>query len=513
MYNIIIFTDITDNISSSLPIGAYKCAHVLRKNGYTCLVVSHLSDYSLDELKDLLDLSLSDKTLMVGFSSTFLKNINVERIPGKPTPEYLDIGYSTVFPQGKNFENSVISYIKQKNDKVKFIVGGSKTSLQYSNKNIDYAFIGFSESSIVNLADHLHKGLPLSNSKKNIFGVTIIDDRVATNYKFSTEDMVWLDTDIVNHKALPIEIGRGCIFRCKFCGYPNNGKKNLDFVKHQDILYNELMHNYKEFGVTNYIIVDDTFNDHVEKLESIRTVIKKLPVKPNFWAYIRLDLICTRPETLEILYDIGVRFMYFGIETLHKPTGNIIGKGFDRSKQIKMIEHIKTKYKDVFLHGSFIVGLPEESVDQFYMTVKQLDNREILLDSWSVHPLRLIKDGNITFTSEFEKNYTKFGYEDQGSDNSTVINWKNKFMTWDIAKEIAKECSTNHLSSVYSKMQGSISIELSTYGLDPDVVASTFQKDFDFNKVETVIRPNFINEYKSKLLNLIKTKALHNPQE
>jgi radical SAM superfamily enzyme YgiQ (UPF0313 family) len=30
-------------------------------------------------------------------------------------------------------------------------------------------------------------------------------------------------------KVLPIEIARGCIFKCKFCSYPLNGKQNLDF--------------------------------------------------------------------------------------------------------------------------------------------------------------------------------------------------------------------------------------------------------------------------------------------
>lgn len=508
MYNVIIFTDITDNIASTLPIGAYKCAHVLRKNGYSCLVVNHLSDYSNNELQELLDIALSHKTLMVGFSSTFLKNTNVEREPGKPTPEYLDIGYSTVFPQGKAFEDNIISYIKQKNNNIKIIVGGSKTNPQYSNKNIDYAFIGFSETSIVNLANHLSKGAELLNSKKNIFGVNIVDDRFAKGYDFSNEDMVWLDTDVVNHKCLPIEIGRGCIFRCKFCSYPSNGKQNLDFVKRADILYDELMHNYEKFGVTNYSIVDDTFNDHVEKLEEIRAVVKKLPFKPNFWSYVRLDLICTKPETLEMLYDIGVRFMYFGIETLHKPTGKIIGKGFDRVRQIKMLEQIKATHPDMYLHGSFIVGLPEESLEQVTVTLEQLVNREIPLDSWSVHPLALSKIGNKSFTSEFETDYVKFGYEDQGSDNSIVINWKNKFMTWDKAKEVAKEYSTKHLFGPHSKMQAGISIHLSTYGIDPDETANTLQKDFDFNKVETVIRPSFISEYKNKMLELIKTKAL-----
>ena len=332
MYDTVIFTDTTDNICGIPALGPFKCAHVLRKNGYSCLVVNHLSDYTQTELIELIDLVIGKNTFLVGFSNSFLLSTEFERDPTKPMSLYPALANDLVFPQGKDFEDYVISYIKNKNKKIKFVVGGTRVGTNFANRNIDYACVGYSESSIVDLAVHLDKKTALSKSYKSIFGVTVIDDRTAPNYDFANEDMIWLPTDVVNHQCLPIEIGRGCIFKCKFCSYPLNGKKKLDFIKHPDLLRQELQSNFDKFGISTYQIVDDTFNDNETKLEMILEAIEQLTFKPKFWAYTRLDLMHLKPHTVDQLYKIGLRAFFFGIETTHPLAGKIVGKGFDFEK-------------------------------------------------------------------------------------------------------------------------------------------------------------------------------------
>jgi radical SAM superfamily enzyme YgiQ (UPF0313 family) len=504
MYNVVIFTDITDNIVSMPNLGPYKCAHVLRKHGYTCLVVNHLSEYTESELKDLLDQVIGNNTILVGFSSTFLRDVQIERVPGQPTPRYPEIGVKTVFPQGKEFENQIVSYIKNINENVKFVVGGVKVSLQYANKNIDYVCVGYSEISIVNLADHISKNVQLEKSFKNANGVIIIDDREAKRYDFANEDMVWLPTDIVNHKTLPIEIGRGCIFKCKFCSFPLMGKKNLDHIKNSNILYRELKYNYDNYGVTNYMLGDDTFNDHPDKLSMILDAVTKLDFQPKFWGYHRLDLLCTRPETIPILYDIGVRAMYFGIETLHPEAGRAIGKAYDRSKQIKMIEHIRSTYDDITLHGSFIIGLPGESKESILQTHKQLLNQTIPLNSWRYNGLLIAEPDSASFDSEFTKDYAKFGYENTGTLLSIWINWRNEYMDAVAAHEMANQLNAESAASDVFYLEGNMSMPLTTMGLDFNNLRKTLKRNFDYNNVEHNVRPKFISEYKQQLLNLIK---------
>ena len=105
MYNVIIFTDSTDNILTMMPLGPYKIGHVLRKHGYSCLIINHLSDFTSEELKQIIDLTVSDDTYLVGFGTTFLRSVEVERNEHEPTPAYPDMPANTVFPQGKEFEN------------------------------------------------------------------------------------------------------------------------------------------------------------------------------------------------------------------------------------------------------------------------------------------------------------------------------------------------------------------------------------------------------------------------
>ena len=499
MYNAIIFTDLTHDIVSTIYLGPYKCAHVLRKSGYSCLVINHSSDYTANEIKELLDIAVGKQTYFVGFSTTFI--LSQEKKP--------DLSIQSVFPQGKAFEDQIISYIKQKNPKIKTVAGGSNVHAEYTNKNIDYVMIGYSEISIVNLANHLAHNETLNHSYKNIHGRIIIDDRKAPDYDFPSGDMVWLDTDVVNHKLLPIEIGRGCIFKCKFCGFAMNGKQQLDFVKKPEILYNEMLRNYTEFGITQYIIVDDTFNDHVEKLQAIYEQVKRLPFQPMFWAYTRLDLICTRPETLPLLYGIGLRAMFFGIETLDAKTGRTIGKGFDRKKQIEMIKHIKETYADVTLYGSFIFGLPYESVESMISTADQLLDGSIPLDTWNIHPLSIRKKNRHAFASDLTDNYEAYGYIDQGDteDWTTThnVNWKNEYLTANIAKDLAANVMKDSIRSERYKV-GVAAFHMQTMGYSFLENKDLPMRTFNWDNVKEV-KKKFVEEYKAQLLNLVKQKV------
>ena len=527
MYDAIFFTDDTNNLASVPPIGAYKCAHVLRKNNYKCLVVNHFSFFTLEDFDRLIDCAVSDRTKLIAFSTTFLRSVQVERIEGQPTPPFpdIDIDIDTVFPQGKDFENSVIAKIKNKNNRVKFSAGGAKVSPNYANKNINYGLIGYSECSIVNLMDHLATGADLKNSIKNIWGRIIVDDRFAKAYDFCNEDMAWLPTDVVNHKTLPIEVARGCIFKCKFCSYPMNGKQNLDFVKCEKNLKYELEKNYYEHGVSQYILVDDTFNDHEDKLNRIRSIVQSLKFQPIFWGYHRLDLIATRPQTIPILHDIGIRAMYFGIESLNPVTAKIIGKGFDREKQIAALELLRLKYSDISLHGSFIVGLPEENEEQVTDTFNKVISQDVPLHSWAFHPLYIAKQQYATYSSDIDKNYASYGYVDIDSElhdspvpnwqgklmgaTSKIINWRNQHMDFSKAMSLADQFTRNSYQNKNFHIQGQFAISVGSMNhpeYNFDQVRRSVWGDFDFDQIEHNVRQRFIDEYKQKLFLLIQNQ-------
>jgi hypothetical protein len=200
----------------------------------------------------------------------------------------------------------------------------------------------------------------------------------------------------------------------------------------------------KKYGITTYRLLDDTFNDNVEKLDIMRDIVKSLPFKPHFWAYTRLDLLCKHPDTVDKLLDIGVRSMFFGIETLHHPTGKIVGKGYNPHDQVDMIRHMKKTYgRRVNLIGGFIAGLPGEPKASVQDTMDRLLSKDIPLDIVSYRPLFIKKKQFAIWESAFGLDMTKYGYQEMTEDDianleeteqknidHTLVPWKNDHMNY-----------------------------------------------------------------------------------
>ena len=499
MYDAVIFTDVTDTVTIYKAIGAYKIANTLRQQGYSCLVVDHLHAFTLDEIKQVIDISVSINTLFVGFSTTFF-NSTLNSVNSDGSLTYSSI-LSGVMPQGIDFENQVITHIKSRHYNCKIIVGGTKAHANINDKNIDYSIIGYGEVSILSIANHLKSNTPIPNSYKNLYGVTIVDNRKNEGYDFVNSKFEWKDLNVVNTKVLPLEIARGCIFKCKFCSYPLNGKQNLDFIRDSDILYEEMQSSYDKHGVSNFYILDDTFNDSNYKLDILQETVNRLTFQPKFWAYTRLDLIAQNNGLIDKLYDIGLRGIYFGIETLNKRTGLIIGKGFDRAKQINTIRQIRERYgNQVTMHGSFILGLPEENISSMRQTFNQLMDETIPLHTFIFHGLNLYKNEAVPFNSELGKNFKDYGYTELNTNpNSPKINWSNEYLDHAIASELAEEFNTTAQNSSRLYLPGQIGFSLKNLGFDDDYITNVKYKDVEWNQISAK-KDSYIKEYKENLL-------------
>jgi len=500
MYDIIMFTGTKSLLNfETPPIGAFKCAHELRLNGFSCLVVNHYTEYSVTELMQLLDTVVSSNTLFIGFSSTFMQEDYGQRhhLTNSEMENFNDSGDQLAntkkykhynMNSSYMFEHVIKRHVSKINPNIKIVVGGALVNKEFKSKVFDYAVVGYAETAVVDLAKFLKDATnKLSNSYKNIYGVTIIDGSSSNgNYLLKDSTMQWLPEDVVAHTVLPIEIGRGCIFKCAFCSYPMNGQKTIDYNKNVDQIITELQFNYDTYGIFSYNIVDDTFNDSIQKLEALVTKISMLPFQPIFWCYARLDLICTHPETLDMLYKIGVRSMFFGMETLDRKSGLAIGKGYSRSKQIAMIAHIKNIYPDVHLFGSFIIGTPYESMESLELTFRQLHSKEIKLDSWGLNPLYI--SSNRAYGDKIAANYENYGYTidteyytEQNNVHVSYIPWKNEHMTFGTAVRIA-----------FENQQITDSVPHSEWGLR------------NFN--QCIDRTEFITIYKQRLSEIIADK-------
>jgi hypothetical protein len=501
--NAIFFTDFTNTVTVQKTLGAYKCAHELRKYGYSCLVVDHLHTFSIEEMLKVLRNTVSDKTFMIGISTTFLLDTDVKLLNNSEGYRYNPLNMSKSFcPQGPEFEKVMVAEIRKLNPNCRIVVGGSKTQQQLNNKNIDFAIIGHGEISVPKLMDHFVHGHPAPCSVRNLWGVQIIDDADAKKYNFATGHMAWLDQDVVNAKVLPLESARGCIFNCKFCRFPMRGKKGLDYVRSADSIYRELKENYERWGITTYSFMDDTFNDNDEKLDQILSAVERLNFQPIFWSYARLDLMSLRPERLGKMYDIGVRAVYLGIETMNDRTGRIVGKGHDRNKQIDTIRELRNCYGNtLMMHGSFIIGLPEESIESIQLTFDALMDETIPLHTFNFKALRI--DRNLTaWPSEFDLNYEKYGYVDQNPLLPLELDWKNPYMTRAQAIELEHKFSQTSQAGDRFHIPGITMWELINYGYDFETLSNMKNNQLDWYKI-TQQKEQYVQQYKNILFSHI----------
>lgn len=402
------------NQGPSRSMGSHRVATLLRKNGIDTEVFDFFDFYSFDEIKKILSFYNEDSLAMIGFSASFV-------------------------PYNKEKTDLIISYIKENFKKTKIVVGGTSVF----NKNIDNADLyieGFIEGVIDNLVKYI------KNEEHNFIFEEYKEKKIVNCNKhyplLDTSDLetVYVESDFIQpNEMLGLEFSRGCIFKCSFCDFVLIGKKKNDYIRSKESIKRELLRNYNELGVNTYIITDDTFNDNEIKINTLYEVAKELPFKLRLMAFIRPDLMYMKKGTLEKMVESGFIAMHFGIETFHPVAAKSIGKPFNSSKLKDYLTEVKSKFPNLRLHSSFIVGLPGESKEHFTQGIEWCNDNKII-ESWSIYKLEIPADNGVNNISEFSKNWLMYGYKKNGiSENNNII-WSNKhYSSYEDASDFLKE--------------------------------------------------------------------------
>lgn len=448
---VLIFTECnTSGLTWSRGLGTYQIASHLRELGYSVQVIDFLGYLSREEIFRAIDLYVDQETLAVCFSISFFNPSTREiyfntddssenqlrliserqRLIEETERDGLPI---FIWPFDLDLFEEVLAYVRAKSERIKTVLGGApveritldERALAEVDRYFDYFVGGYGEEAIGKLLANLCNG----DSNDPMPRIQYFD-KDSRAYDFPNSRLKWDTSDAIFHgEVLPIEIARGCIFKCKFCSFPMNGKTSLDHIKRPEVLRNELMENFERFGTTNYMFCDDTFNDSQYKLDVLyEEVVAKLPFSINFFAYLRLDLIHRNPRQIELLKALGIRYAKFGIESLNDETIRLIGKGFSFAEIEETLAALKRSWgKDVIVDGSFIFGLPRETRASLHFMRDWLANEGMeYFHSYSLFPLflrRLKPDVLSRMTpqqrnqlSDLSVNHEKYGYQFDAND-------------------------------------------------------------------------------------------------
>ena len=436
----VLFFGNTDRLGLLKQAGPFRLATELRDAGFStqCIDIGPLgSRHHLPIYQRLINKFVGPNTLWLGISTTFMDHvlgIPIQRISAKE-----DIDSEHLYHNG--FIDIVLDMCRQKSPNIKFIIGGGF----YFNlhKYNFYHFRGYADREIVEFTKWCHNSS--YSPKINRVGNIITCDKEYN--KFSVSKIKWDPSDIINSRdVLPIEISRGCIFKCKFCSFPLNGKTKGEWVRNFDHLREELIYNYEMFGTTKYLFSDDTYNDSFDKISMLHTeVFDKLDFKIEFTTYLRLDLMIRNKGSAQILADSGLKSAMFGIETNNDRSARSMGKGVDFNDQIEYLHSVKSGcFSDTLIHSGFVLGFPhdtKQSLDQL-RTFLMSDNNP--LDNWYTRGLSINPQPvswQKEYFSEIDLNYQKYGYQmvDDPDPHPRIVKWinTNTDLTWDYVDKLS----------------------------------------------------------------------------
>jgi hypothetical protein len=387
-----------DELSNSRPSGAYRTAHTLREKGWDIEVLDYILWMPVDKVKQFIDTRYREGvTKWIGVSYTWMSS-NTKAI-------------------------NLINSIKDWYPNLLLVIGGQ---FPYNyNLSADWYIFGYGEHALDAVLKYEFStgSMPVSTELFNGRYIDAYHAYPATplpdySIKFVDNDYVTPD----NH--LTIEVSRGCKFACKFCSFPFIGMKE-DSSDTEESLYRQLNENYEKWEVTNYTISDDTFNDRTDKIIKLKNAVRRLDFKPDFKAFIRLDLLKAHPEQYELLAESRTWIHYYGIETFNKRAGVSIGKGMNSDVMKTLLLQMKDYMnKNLGLYrgsAGFIAGLPHEPISDMIETEKWLQ-QNWSEQHWMWWPLSIFRQKGII--SAFNEDMSKFGYSEI-IETDKVINKNN----------------------------------------------------------------------------------------
>lgn len=420
----------TPNYYAQKSYGVHRVATEFRQQGLDTQVVHYFNRFSEEELKDIIKKFVNSDTKVVGFSTMFWEH-------------YEPVQKELVLDKAEFIAN----FVQKNYPHVKIIAGGPSCRIFLKDrfsKKVDAIFEGFSENDFV---DYINDSKKFPN---NVYKDIKVFNNINGNFNFTNSQTLYQPHDYFDKNDVPIlEVGRGCIFKCKFCGFALNGKKKFDYIKDEFVLRDELIKNYENFGITNYILSDDTFNDSTYKIEKLHKVFTSLPFKLHFSCYLRLDLLKAHPEQIPLLKEMGLVGTFFGIESFYYESAKLIGKGIRPEVAKEMLQDLKENIwgSKIKIGIGLITGLPYEPYESHSKTIDWILDKNNLVDQVVPFPLTVNNPEKLRpspWDSEFQKNAKDYGFS---WPDGHEYNWHNSIGPIKTRKE-AEELYVHYCEAV-----------------------------------------------------------------
>lgn len=504
MSQILLLSDMPHYAMPSKTAGIYRIASTARKEGFSAEVLDHfmylLFNYP-EEVKNITRSILGDGGIILGISASWF--IDLEKFDAD---RYISFDRNRKFNSVADTLSEYFEFIRKEFPHVKIVAGGHGWGLSAVTKNfekyIDHIVTGFGEKGFSIIANGIANNI--INIPKKIDDV----DKQGTYINLHDSDPMF-DPEhdvIIPGEVLPLELSRGCRFKCKFCAFPLLGKNpnDLSYLRNKESIKRELQQNYEAWGTTDYFVVCDTFNESEHKMRFVADALDELKLEINIIAYTRLDLVHRHWDVQAPLLDrVGLKAAAIGIETLNDQAGKAIGKGMGRKRVEEALGMMRNKWgKNIHLHSNFICGLPYETPETYFSWVEDVMYKRngIDLDSFSLYALSINHPGaRVDFASEFDLNAEKYGY----THNANGAGWTNEFWDSSISSTTVRHLAARARDEKLTRVDAWATMSLRNYQLSWEECFSTTYPDLTSEKML-----NLKIDYFERYVALLKKKYL-----
>jgi anaerobic magnesium-protoporphyrin IX monomethyl ester cyclase len=176
---------------------------------------------------------------------------------------------------------------------------------------------------------------------------------------------------------------RGCPYRCAFCASTRFWKGVRSFSP--EYIVAEVQRLVEAHGAKTICFYDDIFPLDIERVRTCVALLdaKGLLGKVEFTCSVRANLVS--PEIVHTLKQMGVKSIGVGMESgTERILQYLKGSGAHVSYNASAIEMIRSAGLSV--HGSFIIGSPDESMAEAAETLRFIERHRLSADLYMLTP-------------------------------------------------------------------------------------------------------------------------------
>lgn len=335
-------------INPYVPLGLLSIATVLHHSSFDVQIIDINQPYYILDSAAAAEMILSEEPDIIGFST-------------------ICNWYPLVL--------QIAELCKQKHPDSIIVLGGPQASVtdvttMQSFPCIDIIMRGESEQNITPLFTAIGSGQRIHNIPGITFRdgaqivrtaeappIAILDDLPLPDYS--------LIPRIDDFNSLPIEVGRGCPFRCTFCSTKGFFQRHFRFRDTAHLL-KLIVDLHEKYGTCRLQFVHDNVTVSRKKMLELCNGIKRLGLDTRWTCSARVD--CLDRKLIDRMAEAGCDGVFMGIETGSKRMQRMIGKNLNLDKVTNVIEWISDKA--ISFTVSFIIGFPDETLEDLEMTIR-----------------------------------------------------------------------------------------------------------------------------------------------